>query len=439
VPIQPSSRRRATIAAFLAAATVVPTSALAAGSDPFADARVIYVSNETGNYDIFSIKVDGSDKRQLTSSSDDEFDPAGSPDGTHVAFVRNSGGNRDIWTMDTNGGHQTRLTTSSASDRYPAWSADGTQIAFRSNRRPSTSLDIWRMKANGKTPVRVTADARRWGDSIETTPSWAPNGKRIAFVSDRDGNKEIYSAGINGGTPRRLTNNAVDDYSPAWSPTGGQIAFVSERTGNNEIFVMRAKDGAGETNLTNDPGSDRYPAWSPNGRKIVFRSNRDKRADLFLMDPDGSGVARLMKALGHQIEPGFQGFGFVPVKPPVPRPTPTPAPPRLELRVMARPRQHVVRHRGVRVYVRCSLACRIVGRGHVTVRVKGVKRVIGLRTSTRQIVAGTRTRVRLKLTGRRLRHVARLLKQGKHPRAHLTVAVPGVLGARTKLTVRVRR
>src|SRR4051812_38555921 len=435
-------RRRATIAAILAAATAIPAGALAADADPLASARVIYVSNETGNYDIYSIGVDGSDKRQLTSSAADEFDPAGSPDGNRIAFVRNVGGNRDIWTMDSGGGHEVRLTAGQASDRYPAWSSDGTQIAFRSNRHPSTSLDIWRMRADGTKPVRVTADDARWGNSIETTPTWAPDGTRIAFVSDRDGNDEIYETGAGGGTPRRLTNNAIADYSPSWSPDGARIAFVSQRAGDNEIFVMRASDGAGETNLTNNPASDRYPAWSPDGRKIVFRSNRTGRADIFLMDPNGSDTVLLMKAIGHQIEPGFQGFGFVPTPPPKPGPGPGPAPgpaPGPKLRVKVRRSQHVVGHHGVRVYVRCSIACGVGVRGRITLRMAGKTRVIRLRAAKRQLVAAKYTRVTLRLSGRRLRRLARLIAQGRHPHANVAVSLVGTSGARATRRVLCRR
>lgn len=116
---------------------------------------------------------------------------------------------------------------------------------------------------------------------------------KIAFVSDRDGNPEIYAINADGSGERRLTNHPGNDYAPAWSPDGSKIAFYSERDGNAEIYVMNA-DGSGVTNLTNDLAADYAPAWSPDGKRIAFHSHRFLgSARIFVMNADGSGVLRL--------------------------------------------------------------------------------------------------------------------------------------------------
>ena len=76
--------------------------------------------------------------------------------------------------------------------------------------------------------------------------------------------------------------------APAWSPDGRKIAFTSERDGNSEVYVMNA-NGSGQRNLTRDPAYDADPTWSPDGRKIAFVSNRDGSYQVYDMNADGSG------------------------------------------------------------------------------------------------------------------------------------------------------
>lgn len=114
----------------------------------------------------------------------------------------------------------------------------------------------------------------------------------IAFVSERDGNAEIYAVEPDGSGLTRLTNHPAFDGDPAWSPDGQRIAFRSQRDGNNEIYVMNA-DGTGVLRLTFHPGDDLRPAWSPDGQQIAFVSNRDGDSGVYVMNADGSGVRRL--------------------------------------------------------------------------------------------------------------------------------------------------
>jgi Tol biopolymer transport system component len=120
------------------------------------------------------------------------------------------------------------------------------------------------------------------------------NGK-IAFVSARDGNNEIYLMDVDGTSPIRLTNNPANDIAPAWSPDGTKIAFVSARDGNNEIYVMNA-DGSDQTNLTNNVASELAPAWSPDGTQITFHTNRDGNNEIYVMNADGSSQINITNA-----------------------------------------------------------------------------------------------------------------------------------------------
>jgi Tol biopolymer transport system component len=102
---------------------------------------------------------------------------------------------------------------------------------------------------------------------------------RIAFVSQRDGNEEIYVMNADGANPTNLSNNPARDVAPAWSTDGRKIAFERDRN----IYVMDA-DGSNQTNLSNNPSLDYSPAWSPDGRRIAF----ERLGDIYVMNADGS-------------------------------------------------------------------------------------------------------------------------------------------------------
>ena len=125
-----------------------------------------------------------------------------------------------------------------------------------------------------------------------------PNGQ-IAFSNLRNGtefNHEIYVMNADGSNQTRLTNNTeIIDFSPSWSPDGTKIAFDTTRHGHPEIYVMNAADGSNPTRLTNNTrASDSNPSWSPDGTKIAFNSDRDGNSEIYVMNAaDGSNPTRL--------------------------------------------------------------------------------------------------------------------------------------------------
>lgn len=165
------------------------------------------------------------------------------------------------------------------------------RIAFVSDR--DGDQEIYVMNADGSGLTNLTDSPAE-----DNRPVWSPDGSQIAFVSDRDGQRDVYLMNADGSSQTNLTNNSALDYLPAWSPDGSQIGFVSNRDGHPDIYVMNA-DGTGQTNLTNDPAAeDSELAWSPDGSQIAFRSSRDGNPDTFnldiyLMNADGTAQTRL--------------------------------------------------------------------------------------------------------------------------------------------------
>ena len=115
----------------------------------------------------------------------------------------------------------------------------------------------------------------------------------ILFVSNRDGNDEIYSMKLDGSNSLRLTNNNVPDGRAAWSPNGQHIAWVSGTAPARDIYVMNA-NGSGLRNISNTPNADEdFPEWSPEGNRVIFSSNRDGNHEIYVSNPDGNNVKRL--------------------------------------------------------------------------------------------------------------------------------------------------
>ncbi len=137
-------------------------------------------------------------------------------------------------------------------------------------------------------------------DRGDTWLAWSPP---LAFVSERDGNRELYLMDQTGSGQQRLTDSPTAEENPAWSPTWTRLAFQSDRNGNWDIFTMRTDcnlpvpltlGGACDLRqLTTDPADDLLPAWSPDGRSIAFVSMRDGNPEIYLMDGDGQNQRRL--------------------------------------------------------------------------------------------------------------------------------------------------
>jgi len=176
-----------------------------------------------------------------------------------------------------------RLTNNNAWDAGAAWSPDGKRIAFCSNRDGKS--EIYVMNADGSDVKRLTDNL-----SDDFGPQWSPDGRKLLFDSERDGNKEIYVMDADGGNQTRLTRNNETDAATSWSPDGSQIAFASNRDNgsyNYDIYVMNA-DGSNIRKIVDDPEYDAEPRWSPDGKKMLFVTGRNGNFDLYETNIDGT-------------------------------------------------------------------------------------------------------------------------------------------------------
>lgn len=211
----------------------------------------------------------------------------------HILFVSDRDGDPEIYqleqALEVPGRFDPRLvrmTHHSNADTEPAPSRDGGYVAFVSER--DGDPEIYTMDANGKGLTQLTNNQAR-----DTHPSWSPDGARILFQSDRDGNLEIYTMNSDGSEPVRLTHNQARDLDPVWSSDGERIAFVSHRDANFEIYVMDA-DGNRQLNLSSSPdATDSAPVWSPDGSHIAYVSVGAEPAEIYVVNVEGGEPTRL--------------------------------------------------------------------------------------------------------------------------------------------------
>ena len=282
---------------------------LLSGIAPFTNAqapeetRIVFESRRRliGLSEIYIMDTDGNNEHPLMKEApgNEQF-PAWSPDGKTIAFTSNRDGGGgsalvDIYLVDLEkdkelglkDGNPRNITNNPALDHYPAWSPDGKSIAFQSNR--DKNWEIYVVNADGENPRRLTSNR-----AADTTPAWSPDGREIAFVSARDGNLEVYLMDRTGNNQHNITNHAFTDTNPSWAPSGNKITFSSYRDDSEEIYVMDA-DGKNQRNITNNPSLDSNPAWSPDGKSIAFQSNRDGNLEIYVMDTDGNNQRRLTR------------------------------------------------------------------------------------------------------------------------------------------------
>ena len=231
---------------------------------------------ETGLWRIAVSEATGrpAEPRRLAALGENAFDPAISRRGHRLAYSNSFFSHSRIWRIAATGGPRARDLKSAGSvkratpfiystrdDLGPEFSPDGKRIAFMSNR--SGSLEIWICDSDGSNPVQLTS----FRGPMVTDPRWSPDGGRIAFDSDAEGQFDIWVINANGGKPQRITTDPANDGNPSWSGDGRWIYFDSARTAEQQVWKIPA-DGGDAIQVTRDGGF--APLESPDGRFIYY-------------------------------------------------------------------------------------------------------------------------------------------------------------------------
>jgi gamma-glutamyltranspeptidase len=234
---------------------------------------------------IWSAAPDGKNAKALRSSSTDiERDPAWSPDGKSIAFASDAGQGFDVYIIAANGENARKLTSLPGDERWPSWTHDG-RVAFSRRDSGRWRLHVVSSAGGDAKPLFADTDA-----DDERQGSVSPDGTRIAYVSDRDGEDgdiDLWIGDLKPGPRDRVTRTRVlrargAESFPTWSPDGKRIAFFAVREGVGSVWAMAVEDAApdGETVpparlrpaetpiLVSRRGG--APAWSPDGKRIVI-------------------------------------------------------------------------------------------------------------------------------------------------------------------------
>jgi hypothetical protein len=196
-----------------------------------------------------------------------------------------------VQVMNNDGSDRVRLVEGQSGFlSAPSWSPDGSRLAFISDLEGNP--DVWVVDLDGSNAVNLTQH-----EAKDHSPAWSPDGAWIAFASLRDSRYwELYVMRPDGSDVQRLTWwEDASDLSPSWSPDGTRVAFASKRDGNWEIYTMD-RDGGNLARLTDNPADDTNPAWAPDGSRIAFVSTRDGYADIYVMSITGGQATNISNA-----------------------------------------------------------------------------------------------------------------------------------------------
>ncbi len=244
--------------------------------------RIVFISDRDGNPELYVSNGDGSGLLRLTDTPAEELSPVWSPAGDTIAFLRIDGDRTTYLAIDADGTNERLLAETDvfySRLSNEAWSPDGSQLVLQLAMDGETSLFLVNTDGSGQEALS--------GDAELFVASWAPDGERILIQAGLAPRPRLLSVRPDGSDSLELTGNG---WSAAWSPDASQIAFVTDRDGNSEVYVMNA-DGSNLVNVSQSDGTDGDsvgPVWSPDGSRIAFDTIRDERAQILAVNPDGS-------------------------------------------------------------------------------------------------------------------------------------------------------
>lgn len=269
------------------------------GAKSLDGSKIYFVSDRTGNKEIWSMDYDGSNQHEITHYKSVSTMPAISPDGKVVAFTTYALGNPKIMLYSTETDKRLPFYNPvSAAVETPEFTPDGHRLLF------ATSIDGWVQICEsdiGGGNLRRISHVR----AIEVSPKVNPkNPSDVVFISGRGGSEQLWRMNIDGGDLERLTSGEGYVANPSWSPNGQFVAFAWTKgyePGNYNIFVIDIARRV-PVQLTHGTGRNENPWWAPDGVHLVFSSRRGRTTQLYTMLADGSHVQQLTTQ-GNNIQP----------------------------------------------------------------------------------------------------------------------------------------
>jgi Tol biopolymer transport system component/DNA-binding winged helix-turn-helix (wHTH) protein len=257
------------------------------------DGRMLaFVRASIQGNDIYLVPAAGGDPKRLTSQTRPSIKGLNwTSDGARVVFSSGSLGNETLWVISASGGTPQRITVGGENAVWPSVSRHGHRLAYT---QESADMNIWRVgtsnAAGQESPTQLIASSRH-----DAAPQFSPDGRKIAFRSDRSGNSEIWVCDGDGSSPVQLTSfGGPHTGTPRWSPDGRRIAFDSRPEGHADVFVISA-DGGLPRRVTTEPSNDGLASWSLNGRWIYFGSDRSGGWQVWKVPAEGGPAVQVTK------------------------------------------------------------------------------------------------------------------------------------------------
>ena len=284
--------------------------------------RIAFVSNRSGQYEIYTINADGTKTKQLTKQVGGGFkkSPVWSPDGTKIAYVADDiGSDSEIYVVEADGSNLRQVTSNDANESDPAWSPDSDKIAFKLSTIESRKThedggisvnynepEIFVVYSDGTGMHQLTEGSKVSNSNL----AWSPDGTSIAFVSLRKNNWNIYVINSDGSNEQRITDGQWDS-NPAWSPDGQKIAFIARMDFGKFGLALINKDGSGKKILTQENVLQKPPIWSPDGSRILFIASNSGHFsdDICIIDADGSNIQRITNTKEQEESPSWSPDG----------------------------------------------------------------------------------------------------------------------------------
>jgi Tol biopolymer transport system component len=262
---------------------------------------------------IHTVQIDDGEMKRLRQVKGYLWSPTWSPDGRKLAFVHDTNGRGQIYALDPDhagsnwtykhssataptlpdGSRWVNLSDNDYCDRNPVWSPDGTRIAFLSDR--DGNWNIYLMAADGGNQHRLTG-----GPGRDSQPVWSPDGRQVAFCRDVGGDIDLFVINVDGTSTRVVVQHLDDVWDPAWSPDGARIACVGVDSPNLDALLV-ADLKTGKVKKVLKMVSIKSPQWSPDGTKLAGVHGGNDKPDepgIFLIDVDSYA-------------PGFNVWGLV--------------------------------------------------------------------------------------------------------------------------------